>query len=204
MSTKRDRDCAEQAVGQPMRPGQQAEQHEHHDLRQPGDGVEENHDGVVCARLPVADHKSGKIDGEKTRRMHALAKAKTTSALTATNGACRPCARYEPVEHQGMTCPPARPMTQPSTASRSESRRSVRPTLIADHSISTSSKARNTAKGSLVPDSTSSTARTRGRRRRPRALMRKKTAAASVDATTAPISRAGSSRCRARISRPAR
>ena len=48
---------------------------------------------------------------------------------------------------------------------------------------------RNTAKGSLVPDSTSSIARTRGRRRKPRALIRKNTAAASVDATTAPTSR---------------
>ena len=41
-----------------------------------------------------------------------------------------------------------------------------------------------------MPDSTSSTARTRGRSRKPRALIRKKTAAASVEATTAPISRA--------------
>jgi hypothetical protein len=27
-------------TGQPLRPDQQAEQHEHHDLRQPGRGVE--------------------------------------------------------------------------------------------------------------------------------------------------------------------
>src|SRR5262245_25778701 len=46
------------------------------------------------------------------------------------------------------------------------------------------------ANGSFVPDSTSSTARTRGRSRRPRALIRKNTAAASVDAMTAPISKA--------------
>ena len=41
-----------------------------------------------------------------------------------------------------------------------------------------------------MPDSTSSVARTRGRRRKPRALMRKNTAAASVEATTAPASSA--------------
>ena len=53
----------------------------------------------------------------------------------------------------------------------------------------TSNKARNTANGSLVPDSTSSVLRTRGRRRSPPALIKRKTAAASVEATTAPISK---------------
>ncbi len=48
---------------------------------------------------------------------------------------------------------------------------------------------RKIANGSLVPDSTSSVALTRGRNRRPRACSRKKTAAASVDAITAPTSR---------------
>ena len=48
----------------------------------------------------------------------------------------------------------------------------------------------STAKGSLLPDSTSSVAPTRGRRRSPRAWMRKNTAAASVEATTAPTSNA--------------
>ncbi len=48
----------------------------------------------------------------------------------------------------------------------------------------------STANGSLLPDSTSSVAPTRGRRRSPRAWIRKNTAAASVDATTAPTSSA--------------
>ena len=46
---------------------------------------------------------------------------------------------------------------------------------------------RKIANGSLVPDSTSSVAPTRGRRRRPRAWISRNTAAASVEATTAPI-----------------
>ena len=49
---------------------------------------------------------------------------------------------------------------------------------------------RKTANGSLLPDSTSSVAATRGRRRSPRAWSRKNTAAASVEATTAPTSSA--------------
>ena len=48
----------------------------------------------------------------------------------------------------------------------------------------------NTANGSLLPDSTSRVAPTRGRSRSPRAWIRKNTAAASVEATTAPTSSA--------------
>ena len=55
---------------------------------------------------------------------------------------------------------------------------------------STSISVRNTANGSLVPDSTSSVAPTRGRRRSPCACTSRNTAAASVDATTAPTSSA--------------
>ena len=55
---------------------------------------------------------------------------------------------------------------------------------------STSIKVRNTAKGSLLPDSASSVAPTRGRRRRPCACTSRNTAAASVEATTAPTSSA--------------
>ncbi len=49
---------------------------------------------------------------------------------------------------------------------------------------------RKIATGSLMPDSTSSVALTRGLNRSPRACSRKKTAAASVEATTAPTSSA--------------
>ena len=56
--------------GQAIRPGEQAEQHEHHDLRQPGHGIEKDDNGIVRAGLPVADHQPGEIDREKTRGMH--------------------------------------------------------------------------------------------------------------------------------------
>ena len=51
---------------------------------------------------------------------------------------------------------------------------------------------RNIANGSLVADSTSSVALTRGRSRSPLACSRKNTAAASVEAITAPTSSASS------------
>ena len=69
---------------------------------QPGHGVEENHDGVVGARLPVADHKSGQIDGEKSRGMRLRWRsAKTTSALIGHERRMQTLRQYEPVEHQG-------------------------------------------------------------------------------------------------------
>ena len=60
------------AVGQPVRPHQQAEQHEHHDLRQPGHGVEKHDDGIMRARLPVADHQAGEIDREEAGGVHRI------------------------------------------------------------------------------------------------------------------------------------
>ena len=68
---QRYRHRPEQTVGQPVRPGQQAEQHEHHDLRQPGNGIEKYDDRIVRARLLVADHEAGEIDREKSRRVYA-------------------------------------------------------------------------------------------------------------------------------------
>src|SRR5262249_39648151 len=65
-------------------------------------------------------------------------------------------------------------MTQPKIASRRKVTSACDQLCCPTSSISTKRSARNIAKGSLVPDSTSRTARTRGRRRRPRALIRKK------------------------------
>ena len=62
--------------------------------------------------------------------------------------------------------------------------------LLPSSRYSTSTMVRKIATGSLSPDSTSSVALTRGRRRRPLACSRKNTAAASVEATTAPASSA--------------
>ena len=63
-----------------MRPGQQAKQHKHDDLCQPGHGVQKDDNGVVCTRLLVAHHKTGKIDGEKARRMHGIGECKDNQA----------------------------------------------------------------------------------------------------------------------------
>ena len=49
------------------RPHQEAEQHEHDDLREPGHRIEKHHHRIVGARRAVADHQAGEIDGEKTR-----------------------------------------------------------------------------------------------------------------------------------------
>ena len=55
-----------------------------------------------------------------------------------------------------------------------------------ENRISTRTMVRKIANGSLMPDSTSSVALTRGRSRKPLAWSRKNTAAASVEAITAP------------------
>ena len=89
-----------------------------------------------------------------------------------------------------MMRPPATPMMQPSTVSRRKITSACDQPWSPASRNSTSSNVRKTANGSLVPDSTSSVARTRERRRNPRALISKNTAAASVEATTAPTSKA--------------
>ena len=42
------------------------------DLRKPRYRVEEGHDRVVRARLPVAHDQAGEIDGEEAGRMHRI------------------------------------------------------------------------------------------------------------------------------------
>ena len=81
-------------------------------------------------------------------------------------------------------------MMAPSTASRPNSSATCQNELSPFEINSTSISVRNTANGSLVPDSTSSVAPTRGRSRKPWACTRRNTAAASVEATTAPTSSA--------------
>ncbi len=55
-----------------MRRDQQAEQHEHHDLRQPGRGVEKRHHRIMRPGRPVADDDAGEIDREKSRGVRDL------------------------------------------------------------------------------------------------------------------------------------
>ena len=80
ISTSATASAGQSCCGSRSRPGQQAEQHEHHDLRQPGDGVEERHDDVVRAGLPVADDQAGEIDREKARAVQRLGEARTSPA----------------------------------------------------------------------------------------------------------------------------
>ena len=54
---------------------QQPEQHEHHDLRQPGRGIEERHHRIMRPRRPVADDDAGEIDREKSGAMRDLRRA---------------------------------------------------------------------------------------------------------------------------------
>ena len=60
------------AVQQALRRRQKAEQNEHHDLRQPGRGVEKRHHRIMRARRPVADDDAGEIDREKSRGVRDL------------------------------------------------------------------------------------------------------------------------------------
>ena len=55
-----------------MRRHQQAQQHEHHDLRQPGRGIEEGDHRIVRAGRPVADDDAGEIDREEAGGVHHL------------------------------------------------------------------------------------------------------------------------------------
>ncbi|MGY3530661.1 hypothetical protein ACVISU_003429 [Bradyrhizobium sp. USDA 4452] len=77
-------------------------------------------------------------------------------------------------------------MMAPSTASWTNSIAMCEAELWPIEMNSTSIKVRKIANGSLVPDSASKVAPTRGRRRRPWVCTSRNTAAASVEATTAP------------------
>jgi hypothetical protein len=113
---------------------------------------------------------------------------KSAMALAATKGACRPCGRLRRFKPITIMRPPKIPIAAPSSASVASVSRTCcqEPSRLTRNSIS--SKVRKTANGSLLPDSTSRVAATRGRRCRPPAWIRKNTAAASVEATVAPSS----------------
>lgn len=85
-----------------------------------------------------------------------------------------------------MANPPNQPIRPPSTAFWIKSDAISFQGRWPENRISTSTIVRKIANGSLMPDSTSSVALTRGRSRKPLAWSRKNTAAASVEAITAP------------------
>ncbi|MGY3371222.1 hypothetical protein ACVWZL_008347 [Bradyrhizobium sp. GM2.4] len=113
---------------------------------------------------------------------------KMTSAAVVTNGAWRPCGSATLLSAMTTRRPPITPTTAPSTASWANSISTCAAVPVPSEMYSTSIRVRKIAKGSLVPDSTSSVAPTRGRRRRPWVCTSRNTAAASVEATTAPTS----------------
>ena len=162
---------------------------EHRDLREPGGGVEECDDRVVgagrrCCRPPARRCRRR----ESPSRARSAASAKMTSAPVATNGACRPCGSSSRLSTNTIGAAAGIADEAAEEVSRASSSAISDHALLPTSRISTSTMVRKIANGSLMPDSTSSVALTRGRSRSPRACSRKNTAAASVEATTAPIS----------------
>ncbi len=64
---ERDRQRRQDGLRQAARPGQQAKDHEHADLREPGRGVEERHQRVVGAGRAVADHQARRYRPRESR-----------------------------------------------------------------------------------------------------------------------------------------
>src|SRR3569833_1627682 len=115
---------------------------------------------------------------------------KMTSAAVVTNGACSPCGSATLFSAITTKHPPITPNTAPRMASRPSSITTCAIELCPIEISSTSVSVKNTANGSLLPDSASRVAPTRGRSRKPCACTSRNTAAASVEATTAPTSNA--------------
>src|SRR3954467_11275222 len=113
---------------------------------------------------------------------------KITSAAVVTNGACNPCGSATRLSATTTMRPPITPTMAPNTASRPNSIATCHGELSPTEINFTRTSVRKTANGSLVPDSASSVAPTRGRSRSPCVCTSRKTAAASVEATTAPTS----------------
>ena len=116
-----------------LRPDQQAEQHEHHDLGEPGHGIEEHHDRVVGARRPIADHEAGEIDGEKARGVQRRGKAEDDQRARRHERRMQ-ALRAAPsrLSTSTMARPPSMPKTVPSTACSASTASDVLPRAIAD------------------------------------------------------------------------
>ena len=115
-----------------MRPGQQTEQHEHHDLRQPGNGVEKNDNGIVGARLLVADHKSGEIDREKSRGVHRVGEGEDNQRADRHERRMQALRQRQSVEHQSNDLAAGETDNAAEDGIAQESHHSMRPALIAD------------------------------------------------------------------------
>ena len=94
VKSQRYRERRQRRSEQFLRPCQKTEQHEHHDLGEPG----RPHRGRPrpgCARASAGCRRPFRRDKRRgsPSRAATCASAKITSALVATKGACRPCAR---------------------------------------------------------------------------------------------------------------
>ena len=100
----------QQALRQPVGPGQQAEQDEHGDLRQPGRGIEERHDDVVGAGLAIADDQPGDIDREEAGAVQRFGQAERHQRADGDERRVHPLRQHQAVEHQddGAAADPAK------------------------------------------------------------------------------------------------
>ena len=83
----------------------QAEQHEHHDLRQPGHRVEKHDDRIMRARLPVAHDKSGEIDREEAGGMHHVGEGEDDQRAHRHERRVQALRQRQTVEHQRDDAP---------------------------------------------------------------------------------------------------
>src|SRR5262249_33150417 len=83
--------------------------HEHHDLREPGDGIEEHDHGIVGAGRAVADHETGKVDREKARSVHDRRDAKDHQRAGGHERRMQALRQTEPVEHEHDGAPADEP-----------------------------------------------------------------------------------------------
>ena len=96
----RHRDGADRLSASRCWPRQQAEQHEHHDLRQPGHGVEKHDHGIVRACLPVADDQAGEINREEAGRVHRIGGGKDDQRAHRHEWRMQTLRQREPIEHE--------------------------------------------------------------------------------------------------------
>ena len=137
-------------------------------------------------RLPIT--RPHRYTARKPLPCRALVRANTTSPPAITRIGYRPLARWIRLTSCSISQPPPRPITapMPNSRTRSTSRLKCKPVWpLASMSIRVT--VRNTAIGSLLPDSISRLAVTRSLR--PLPPNSENTAAASVEPTMAPISR---------------
>ena len=193
--------AAEQDRRKLRRRREQAEDQEHDDLRQPRHAVLEALQDGDGADVGIAGNQAGEIDRQEAGAADGAGGGEHHQRQRQHEDRQQALVEIEPVDqpHDGEAAEHADDGAEAHMRRRSRGSRSTTSTSAAGSApramISTSVMVRKMAIGSLVPDSTSSVARTRSRRLMLPARSRKNTAAASVEATAAP-SRKDSSQVR--------